>query len=608
LNLFLVPGIQVNGLRVNACGSQRAQVICTTDLNALSHLVGRFRVALALGLFAIVFVTLSVSSYLQKSLAIDEHFHILEGYMVLTRGCHIQTDHPHLLNVFAALPLVLEGVKFDPDHIPRDGLFHAFFFEQNDCDQLLRSARFMITLLGVLLGVILFLWMRELFGFWPAAAGLALYTCEPNILCNAGVVTQDLGLTCFFFGTIYFLWRTLRCLTIGNAAGLALFFAMAHVSKFSAVLLGPILLLLLAIRIAGRQPWPLRWNGNRELRAHNSKTVASGVLILVVGAVLVLVVWMTYGFHYTTGPDMYGGTTSALYEDPDVRAWLPGSAMVLGWIDRHHLLPNAYTQSFLRQALSNTGSFKIAGYLLGQGKYGHWWYYFPVVFLVKTPLTILTLFFASGVLWLSRRRRPGIDALCVVLPIAVYLAVAIFTTRNVGVRHLLPIYPLVIIVAVAPLAELLQRGLKWPLVVFCLLAVIEMAGVYPNYRGFFNSLAGGPRNGPNILLDSNIDWGQDLKLLKRWMTAHQVAHINLGYWGVSDAEYYGIDCTHILTTLPPIGHELSMPRLPGYVAVSVQLLHDPAFPQVAAYYSPLLEKTPAAIIGYSIYVYWVDQW
>jgi hypothetical protein len=576
------------------------------DLNAMFQAVGRFRMALVLGAFAIVFAALSVSSYLQKSLAIDEDVHILEAYMFLTRGCHIQTDYPPLLNTLATLPLMIEGVKFDRDHLPTDRLYHAFFFEQNDCDQLLRWPRFIITLLGVLLGVILFLWMQKLFGFWPATAGLALYTCEPNILCNAGVVTQDLGLTCFFFGTIYFLCRTLRRLTPGNVVGLAVFFAIAHVSKFSAFLLGPILLLLLATRSVGRQPWPFRWNGDGELQTRSSKITASAGLIFAVGMVFVLVVWMTYGFHYTTGPDVYGGNTSALYKDPVMRTWLPNSTMLLGWIDEHQLLPNAYTQNFLRQELSNTGNFRMAAFLLGQSKYGHWWYYFPVVFLVKTPLTLLVLFFASGVLCLFQRRKMGFDALCILLPMVLYLAVAMSSTRNIGVRHLLPIYPFVIMVAVAPLTELLRRGMKWPVLCFCLLAGIEMTSVYPHYRGFFNSLAGGPRNGENILVDSNIDWGQDLKLLKRWMTAQGITHINLAYWGVSDAEYYGINCTHLLTTTPSVNHPAVPPQLPGYVAVSVQLLHDPAFPQVAAYYSSLLEKMPVAVIGYSIHVYWVD--
>jgi Dolichyl-phosphate-mannose-protein mannosyltransferase len=577
-----------------------------TDLNALLQTVRRFRVALVLGAFAIVFVALSVTSYLQKSLAIDENSYVFEGYMVLTSGRHIQKDHPPFLCTMAALPLLFEGVKFDPENIPTDRLYHAFFFEQNDCDQLLRWPRLCITLLGVLLGVILFLWARDLFGFWPATAGLALYACEPNILCNAGVVTQDLGLVCFFFGTIYFLRRSLRRLTLGNALGLSVFFAMAQVSKFSAVLLGPILFLLLAIRIVSRSPWPVRWKGDRELRTRNSKIAASTALILLVGMVFVLVVWMNYGFHYTTGPDVYGGSTSAVYEDRATRTWLPVSSGLLGWIDRHRLLPNAYTQSFLRQALSNTGSFKFAAFLLGQSKYGHWWYYFPVVFLVKTPLTLLVLFFSGVVLCLAQKRKVGMDALCILLPTLLYVAVAMFSTRNIGVRHLLPIYPFVILIAVVPLAELLRRGMKWPVLCFCLLAGIELAGVYPHYRGFFNCAAGGPRNGQNLLADSNIDWGQDLKLLKQWMTANGVSHVNLGYWGVSDPAYYGIDCTHLVTTMQSFPYPFTPPQLPGYVAISSQLLHDPAFPQVVAYYSPLSQPPPVAVIGYSIYVYWVD--
>ena len=577
-----------------------------TDLNALLQTVRRFRAALVLGAFALVFVALSVTSYVQKSLAIDENSFVFEGYMFLTTGRHIRQDHPPFLGTIACLPLFFENVKFNPEHVPPDRLLHAFFFEQNDCDQLLFWPRFVITLLGVLLGVILFCWARDLFGFGPATAGLALYTCEPNFLCSAGVVSHDLGLTCFFFGTIYFLCRTLRCLTWGNAAGLAVFFALAQVSKFSAVLLGPLLLLLLAIRVLTRSPWSVRWYGDVKLNTRGSKIAASAVLILLVIAVFALVVWMNYGFHYTTGPDVYGGDTLALYKNADMRQWLPWTAAAIGWIDQYRLLPNAYTQSFLRQMLSDTGNFKTAAFLLGQSKYGHWWYYFEVVFLVKTPLTLLVLFFSGVAVCLVQKRKIEMDVFCIVLPMLLYLAVAMFSPRNIGVRHLLPIYPFVILIAVAPLAELLRRGMKWPVLCFCLLTAMEMAGVYPNYRGFFNCVAGGPRNGQNLLADSNIDWGQDLKLLKRWMTAHGVSHVNLGYWGVSDPAYYGIDCTHLLTTMQSFPYPFTPPQLPGYVAISSQLLHDPAFPQVVAYYSPLSQPPPVAVIGYSIYVYWVD--
>src|SRR5882724_6604469 len=98
----------------------------------------------------------------------------------------------------------------------------------NDADRLLYLARFMIVLLGVLLGVLLFCWTHERFGFWPAIIVLGLYTIEPNLLAHARLVTTDFGVTCFAFGTMYFLWRTARLLSAANLCGLAGFFVLAQ--------------------------------------------------------------------------------------------------------------------------------------------------------------------------------------------------------------------------------------------------------------------------------------------------------------------------------------------------------------------------------------------
>ena len=142
----------------------------------------------------------------------------------------------------------------------------------------------------------------------------------------------------------------------------------------------------------------------------------------------------------------------------------------------------------------------------------------------------------------------------------------------------------------------------------CLFAVIEFALVCPHYLAFFNQFAGGPQNGHKYLIDSNLDWGQDLKGLKRWMDEHDVRHINLSYFGTADAAYYGIDCTH-LPGAPFFDEKLiGSPRLPGYVAVSVTNLRGLYFSESARdLYKPLLDTKPAAVIGYSIYVYWVDR-
>ena len=212
----------------------------------------RQRSAISLLIFAAVFITLTVSSYTRESATWDEPQHVVTGYSAL-RFHDYRTDpeHPPFLRMWAALPLLmLDDVKIDLQRIDavdpvtwagRDQFFfcHETLYVANDADHLLYQARFMIVLLGVLLGVLLFCWTRELLGFWPAAIVLGLYTIEPNLLAHARLVTTDFGVTCFIFGTLYFLWRTTRRLTVTNLCGLLGFFVSAQVSKFSALLLGP---------------------------------------------------------------------------------------------------------------------------------------------------------------------------------------------------------------------------------------------------------------------------------------------------------------------------------------------------------------------------------
>jgi tetratricopeptide (TPR) repeat protein len=139
--------------------------------------------------------------------------------------------------------------------------------------------------------------------------------------------------------------------------------------------------------------------------------------------------------------------------------------------------------------------------------------------------------------------------------------------------------------------------------------VVEFASVYPHTLTFFNRSVGGPHNGMNYLADSNLDWGQDLKLLKAWMDDQGVAHINLAYFGSADPAYYGIDCTYLPGAPLFAEHDIRKPELPGYVAVSATVLSGVYLPERwRLHYGPLLAQEPMATIGNSIFVYWVDRW
>src|SRR5262249_10112971 len=151
---------------------------------------------------------------------------------------------------------------------------------------------------------------------------------------------------------------------------------------------------------------------------------------------------------------------------------------------------------------------------------------------------------------------------------AILFAGAIVTPLNIGLRHLLPFYPFAILAAAAAVRDLLpRREGKILLGALAVLWLVEFGRVYPNTLAFFNSLAGGPSNGHRFLVDSNVDWGQDLKPLKRWMDANGVDRVGLAYFGTADANYYGIP----YTPLPGSGFFAAGPSapltFPAYVAV-----------------------------------------
>ena len=428
----------------------------------------------------------------------------------------------------------------------------------------------------------------------PPLVALGLYTIEPNIAAHSSLVTTDLGVTCFIFGALYFLWRTSRQLTPLNIAGLAVFFVLAMLSKFSAAILGPVVLVLLVM---------IAWR-----RGTLSASAVAGVVALLVAATW-LGVWAAYGFRYA--PSATPDWLFALQHHPAAERAVPTIAALVGWVDSYHLLPNAFSQGFLHgQGLVQGRPSFLAGSYSNFG----WWYYFPIAFLIKTPLALLALFFVGVVSSVRRGRFLSLDGEAfLVVPIVLFVGVAMTSTLNIGLRHILPIYPFVIVLAVVAARALADGKAKHgPIICAALLAAgaLEFASVYPNNLAFFNRAVGGPSNGFRYLADSNIDWGQDLKPLKGWMDRNQVAHINLAYFGVADPAYYGIDCTYLGgTTIPGVTPAMMRPpQLPGYVAVSVTLLNGVPFAERDRdFYKPLRDRPPAADIGGSIRVYWVEQ-
>jgi len=516
------------------------------------------RILIALSVFAVVFLALTVGSFTQKSATWDEPFPVTGGYAALKYGDYRwSADHPPLLKMWCALPLLaMPGVRFEVGASPItnsvDWMFFRqmrdaaeFLYKQNDTERILYPARFMIALLGVLLGVLVFCWAYELFGFWPAVAALALYTVEPNLLAHAGLATTDFGIACFLFGAVYFLWRTTRKLTVWNVVGLSLFVALAAVSKFSAILLAPILGLLLLLRSWKKLP-----------------------LLALLAVVAYGAVWAVYGFRYPASARF--GDRIRLQHEAYIRQRIPTTATILTVADNHRLLPNACIQGFLfNQAQMQQRSAFLAGRYSAKG----WWYFFPVAFLIKTPIPLLVLFLAGLGLCVWRYREWLADGLFLLLPPAVFMGAAMLTRINIGLRHVLPVYPFVILLAAYAAARLEIPFRRIAVCVLIVIATAESLIVFPDYLAYFNFLVGGSRHGYKYLVDSNLDWGQDLKGLKRWLDRQQTsAPVYLSYFGTAQPSYYRIEAKRLPGYHDFFGGAELMPLRGGIYCISATML------------------------------------
>jgi hypothetical protein len=192
-------------------------------------------------------------------------------------------------------------------------------------------------------------------------------------------------------------------------------------------------------------------------------------------------------------------------------------------------------------------------------------------------------------------------SLCLALPPMVYFALAMRSSINIGVRHILPIYPFLYVLLAFVLIDygpfLLRGAWRWTIVVLIVLISAESLSVYPHYLAFFNWTSGGPVNGSRYLLDSNIDWGQDLKNLAIFVEDHHMTPLCTALFGAAPASYYGIIARDLNQTGMPEGVE----NLPCVVAVSVNVLRG--LYNAPTKFAPLPQRRPVARVGYSVYIY-----
>jgi hypothetical protein len=566
-------------------------------LSALLHRTRVFWPAV-IGLLAIMGAVQVRSAGLECQ-TFDEAVHLAAGYSYLRTGdFRLGMDHPPLGKMLNALPLMLwlkpSLPLADPSWVSGDHWqFGKQFLYRNEAsaDTILSYARAVTIGLTVALGLFLATWARRHFGAETALLATFLFSLDPNIIAHGRYVTTDLiAAASIFVATM----AIARFIVSGRAwdgllAGVGMGLAIA--SKFSALLLIPLYVLLYLIR------W---WQtGGHARSGHVYGQVALLVAMLVsIGAV-----------YWSETLRMLRGTLAPLVVA--VNPSSPGGRLFRAAGGLFHLPAHTFFLGLLRLADHNSAG--DPSYVLGHTFPTGVWYYFPVVFAVKTPTAILLLVLL--IVWgalaqlsrqpfrvsLERIRQARFHWFVLTVPVILYFAVSMESKINLGVRHLLPIYPFLFVLTAAALFRIRAGRLAALFPVLLLTAIAVQAAesyyIYPHYLAFFNTPSGGPVHGPNYLLDSNIDWGQGLEKLKAYLDKLHNPPLCMAYFGQAIPEYYGITSVRLPVSADLAGRN----SMDCVAAVSATLLYGLYSPPGA--YEWLRGMQPAERIGYSIYIY-----
>lgn len=602
-------------------GRHRARTSTAPDVPKRKSRVPR---ALAVGLI-VAHATLALTAAWVKNATFDEVSHLPAGFTYLAWGDYrLNPEHPPLVKLIAAAPLVAAGAGSpgrDSASFSRGleldeaqwvfGQDFLYLTPGNDADRLLFLARLPMVGISVLLGAILWLWASELFGEIAAVAVLALWAFDPNLLGHGPLVTTDVAVATFACGLFYLLWRAGRRLSAAAVVGAGVLAGLAASSKFTALGLAPAVVLVLAIHVARPQEWPVHLHGRAfAIGGWRRKSVAALGVVLVIGVLAGSIVWATYRFRFAPTPEP-GRTFPVAERLAAVERGQGGSVALLaraaGWAERHRLLPQAYCYGLI--ASSGSAGARSA-YLHGELSTTGWWYYFPLAIGLKTPLPTLIAVLAAVWLLIRRKGPPGVqpwDLGAVVGPGLLFLGLALTSRLDIGVRHVFPVYPFLYLLAGVAFSRWLADGRLSRVTAGALMSWLVLAAlfVHPHYLAYFNELAGGPAGGVRWLADSNLDWGQDLRLLKRWMDERGVRWINLCYFGSAEPEYYGIDFVALPGWQPANGAPTRPPRVPGLLAISAtSLVGIPFDARTHRYYQDLLRRaTLVDTVGHSIHVY-----
>ncbi|MDQ3332738.1 MAG: glycosyltransferase family 39 protein [Planctomycetota bacterium] len=445
----------------------------------------------------------------RHSPTLNEPGHLVAGLSYWEFGrFEVYRVNPPLTRLVAALPVLAAGYKMDwsqfydgPGARPEFALGSDFVKANGERSiWLFTIARWVCIPFSLLGGTFCFLWGRELYGAAAGLVSLTLWCTDPNILAHAELITPDAAATTFGIGAGYTFWRWLKVPTWSRAAFAGVLLGLLQLSKMSWLFLFGL--------------WPVLWMIWRASGMHPPETNMRQQVLQLAAALLLGLYVLNFGYLFDgsfTQLRNFTFVSEALAGDE--HAGVGGNRFTNSWIGQ---LPIPLPEQYVLGLDSQERDFDDYGqpsYLRGEWKDGGWWYYYLYGVLVKVPHGTQLLILAGGILALRRIRIMAWRHLVVLTApcIALFSIVSSYTEFNHHFRYVLPCSGFVFVVAGGAVQHLRLAGiagLTW--------AAVNSLCVYPHGLAYFNELAGGPQNGSVHLVHSNLDWGQDLLLVKHW--------------------------------------------------------------------------------------------
>jgi 4-amino-4-deoxy-L-arabinose transferase-like glycosyltransferase len=364
-------------------------------------------------LFLLLFVAQGIVFIRANSQTIDEAMHIAAGYSYLaTRDFRIEPQNPPLIKELLALPVLLAyGLPFrpDPEHwrdadgylIERDLLYKS----KRTADQILTLSRIPNLFLGGVLFALTGWWAYRLWGNRAALLAMALASFEPNLIAHSSLVTTDIGVTLFIFLAVYLFWEYLNQSTWTFLIGTGISTGMALVAKYSSVLVIPIIALIVTASLLTSSEPDIRLPKARKPNKPRHKLLQAAAVLSLIVFVALLTIPPAYLFQ-------------------GFQPWLSGFDQYL--------------------TLSQEG---LPAFFLGEYSLHSWWGYFPITFLIKTPIGSLVLITISLVFFRAGSPLGYRQALFLVLPVILIFLAMTQAKTNIGLRHIIPIYPFLFVLA-----------------------------------------------------------------------------------------------------------------------------------------------------------------